>query len=247
MTLALMGEPWPFENSYERLMAALANHARVMCCTEANAAITFLRNNAPAAVVITDCGLDDPANAAVLAELKSYVKGGGTAVFKPTFTSAFKADALQNIFRDGFDLPWTPGVRFRALFQRFRPAACRLKSSPTYLTPLYTLMSQHLKNVQPIAAPYHPTAYSRAECRIWDPEEVDGNQVPTAWAQVQEGWVGYVGYVDSGEQSETVVLAMCGVLEERLLDYAPDAALLNTVCSGGPGTVWALPRPCWRR
>lgn len=75
----------------------------------------------------------------------------------------------------------------------------------------YSLKAVFLKSVEPSAAVYLPTDESRTESHVFPPERVDTKQTPVAFTRYGEGWLGYVGDVNTEEGSDEVILAMCGL------------------------------------
>ena len=75
-----------FDSMFARLIDAIAAKATLKRATEATAALDFLSANTRSAIFITDPGLLEAANAAVLERVVCYVRGGGTAVIGGLFS-----------------------------------------------------------------------------------------------------------------------------------------------------------------
>jgi hypothetical protein len=147
------------------------------------------------AIIITDQGLTQPANKAVIEKIIDYVRGGGLAIIGLHFTKVTNGTAFKAFFRN-FGLPWESAdccsreVRFNV--------GCEL---PTGATPLavkpYTMKALLIKNALPrekIVVPVESSA-----------------EVAVAGAKVGEGFVIYAGDVEPGENSDTVILSLCGL------------------------------------
>lgn len=218
MLLSLKREPH-FDTTYSNLLAHLGTNALIKATNSASAALDHLAANQPAAILITDAALvggapRSAAFASVLAQLAGYVRRGGTAVFCCHFASYAPMDALDGFFGDAFGLPWRRGEYYRTTFALNAAAARHVGQAQQRrrLAAAYSQKAVHLRDVQSAQAVYLPTAESKLESLVFTAESIeDHEQTPVAWARVGEGWVGYVGDVNAEEESDGVILAMCGL------------------------------------
>ncbi|KAF4544425.1 Transcription factor [Lasiodiplodia theobromae] len=222
MLLSLKGEPH-FDTMYSNLLAHLSTNARIKASNSASATLDHLAANQPAAILITDAALvggaapRSDAFASVLEKLNGYVRAGGTAIFCCHFASyAPPVDgALDGFFADAFGLPWRRGSYYRTTFALNAAAARHVGQAQQRrrrLAAAYSQKAVHLRDVESAQAVYLPTAESKLESLVFTAESIeDREQTPVAWARVGEGWVGYVGDVNAEEESDEVILAMCGL------------------------------------
>jgi len=72
-----------------------------------------------------------------------------------------------------------------------------------------------LKGVEERSKIYRPTEASVTQSHVFAPEYVDDlSQAAVAYQKVGNGWLGYVGDVNSEEGSTAVIVAMCGLAKE---------------------------------
>jgi hypothetical protein len=69
-----------FDETYSSLIDKLAESATVNCAKTVTGAIRYLGEHNPKAIIITDPGLIEDANAEVLPKVISYVQNGGIAI-----------------------------------------------------------------------------------------------------------------------------------------------------------------------
>ncbi|KAL2009314.1 hypothetical protein VTN00DRAFT_7508 [Thermoascus crustaceus] len=84
-------------------------------------------------------------------------------------------------------------------------------TSKLHLHGAYSQKAVHLKNVEPTAALYLPLRDSTTESHVFPRCAGDREQTPVAFTAFDQGWVGYVGDVNTEEGSDEVILAMCGL------------------------------------
>jgi hypothetical protein len=196
---------------FTHLIDALAEKASLKRAMQPRPALKFLSTNTPHAIFITDPGLLEASNAAVLRQVVSYVRAGGTAVIGGLFSSFVRPMDMTNWFRKHWDLPWRAGDYHRTTVY-LNSGAQRVP--PQYgLHPEYSQKAVFLQNVTSDAAWYLPSESSTTQSLVFAPVSVDRQQTPVAFAAVGEGWLGYVGDVNAEKGSDVAVLAMCGLLD----------------------------------
>jgi hypothetical protein len=158
----------------------------------------------PQAVLITDGEITQHPN--VYAKALDYVRSGGTLVFMGTFSSCTTPDAKNKLFQKA-GLPWECAAYYRNTVYRTGTNV----NMPPALPDRYSQKAVFLRNVGGRDACYLPNAESRIESHVFAPENVEPN-APVACARVGEGWLGYVGDVNAEEESDAVVLVMCGLM-----------------------------------
>ena len=76
----------------------------------------------------------------------------------------------------------------------------------------YSQKAVFLKNVAPDAALYLPSMDSMTVSHVFPSEPVrNREQTPVAFTSVGEGWLWYVGNVNAETESDSVILATCGL------------------------------------
>ena len=207
LLLSLDRQPF-FDDMYKRLINTLVSKATIQRASKLNAALNYLSTTTPTRIIITDPGITQPAHSAVLEKVVSYVRDGGIAILAFHFSGSIRPLDLNSFFRSYWNLPWEFGDYHRTtvhLNQRV-PQVPKLN-----LPAAYSQKAVFLKNVAPNAALYLPDRNSMTESHVFPSEPVDVEQTPVAFAPVGEGWLGYVGDVNTEEGSDAVILAMCGL------------------------------------
>ena len=206
--LSLSQQPF-FDEQYSRLIDKLALHATLQRASKPTAAINYLANNRPAAVLITDEGITIPKYAAVLEKVAVYARSGGTVVFMGHFSSFVHPEDLENLFRTHFDLPWKRGDYYRTTVHLSPDVPHIAKAG---LPAAYSQKTLFLKNVASDAALYSPSSESVTQSLVFPSQPVtDLSQAAVAFGKVGEGWVGYLGDVNAEVGSDAVIMAMCGL------------------------------------
>ncbi|KAI1927667.1 hypothetical protein LOZ07_001264 [Ophidiomyces ophidiicola] len=200
-----------FDEQYNRLLNALSDRARVVRARTTQSALNFLENNIPSAIFVTDAGLIRRKTTGILPKLTEYVSNGGRIIFGGHFSSFAPPLKIHPLFRKNFGLPWESASYHRTDFH-LNPVAAENLGSSQQLASCYSQKALHLKNVGHAAAIYLPGRESRIQSLVFSPERITNlEETPTAWAKVGQGWVGYIGDVNAEEDTDTVVLSMCGV------------------------------------
>lgn len=213
VVLSLEKEPY-LEESCRDLFTELRARADVHEITDAAEASAYF-NNEPvepgngSIVLATDAALAKGKFLRQRSDAAIYVRDGGTLVFGLHFASFARPSDIKSMFQ-AFSLPWESGEYHRTefsvnnAFQTFGTAD---------LVPRYGQKALHLQNVARQDAVYLPTASSYTQSRVFAPGPVgDRSQTPVAFGPCGLGKVGYVGDVNSEEETTPVVLAMCGLL-----------------------------------
>ena len=84
-----------FDEQYASFIKDLTEAAQLKRAKTATGAVRYLEANKPKAVLVTDEGLSEPENAAVLEKVVAYVNGGGLVLFglhMPNFIAMDKFD-----------------------------------------------------------------------------------------------------------------------------------------------------------
>jgi hypothetical protein len=196
----------PFDQFYQRILGKLNTVATLHRATDPGSALQGLADQPPQAVLVTDGGIAQ--HHAVYAKLLDYVRGGGRLILMGNFSSFTKPKDLNKLFQ-GAGLPWTPAEYQRTTVYRNDTEETSLHTS---LPPSYSQKAVFLAGVPGKDAWYLPNDSSRTESLVFPSEPVtDQMQTPIALTNIGKGRLGYVGDVNGEEDSDTVVLAMCGL------------------------------------
>lgn len=164
----------------------------------------------PDVVLITDEGITKRENAQVWDAVLEYVRGGGTAILMGVFSGMTKVPDFAAFFAKA-GLSWDSASYHRTTVHLNRGAVAeelrgRLPAS-------YSQKAVNLTNVADVAAWYGPDEMSHIESHVFRPDNIRNlDEVPVAFGKVGQGNLGYIGDVNNEKESETVVLAMCGLL-----------------------------------
>lgn len=198
------------EEIYDGLYTKMSNQVTLKRAKKQSGALTYLSNNTPIAVLVTDAGAMKPENVNVMEKLKQYASNGGTVVFGCSCSSFMQFDMFDT-FKNHFGLPWTKGDYHRTTVHLNQEAARNLPSSSSKLALSYSQKAVFLQNVAPSAALYFPADDSETESFVFPPTPVETDQTPVAWAKIGKGCLGYIGDVNGENGSHAVALAMCGL------------------------------------
>ncbi|KAK0710175.1 hypothetical protein B0T26DRAFT_724270 [Lasiosphaeria miniovina] len=183
-----------FDNVFKSLVSKLAAKAKMVRATTPNAALAQLKQQPlPSIILVADGAITREKK--VRERVIDLLRDGATVVLAGCFSNMVSEGQFTRFFTE-IGLPWSRGGYGREDVSLHRHVldsrlASRLPSS-------YSQRALFAKNVAPSAAWY----------------TVDGNrsEAAVAFAKVGAGHLGYIGDVNGEESSDTVVLAMCGLL-----------------------------------
>jgi hypothetical protein len=137
-----------FDESYASLINMLNASAQVKRAKAAGAALRYLEANNPRAILVTDEGLTERKNRAVLDKVVSYIRDGGLVIVGLHFCNFTDMDTFGKFFNEAFSLPWEAGDYHRTDFE-FNPS-CSLPTGATVGSlPLpYSMKVLHVKNAR---------------------------------------------------------------------------------------------------
>ncbi|PQE14199.1 triacylglycerol lipase protein [Rutstroemia sp. NJR-2017a BVV2] len=209
LLLSLVCQPF-FDESYSALIDKLHESAKLKRVKAADAAIRYLEGNNPRVVLVTDEGLTEPENKAVLEKLVSYVRNGGLAIVGLHFPNFTTMDAFDDFF-GAFDLPWKRGDYHRTDFE-FHPS-CVLPAGATsssFPAP-YSMKVLHVRNARPHEKIFIPVHDAQTQSLVFTPASVDQAQAAVVGATVGNGYLAYIGDVNSQDGSDRVMASLCGL------------------------------------
>lgn len=191
----------------------LLQHADLKRARTAKAALSYLDKNAaspPGGILVTDPGVAQPGNKALLDRVVAYARAGGTVVMSYCFSSNIRMDDLADFWRQAWGLPWAPGSYHRTDL-RLNESASTLKGQVAALDKAYSQKALCLKNVEREHAWYLPTKDSFTQSAVFAPERVNQNETAVAFAAFGQGMVGYTGDVNMEVGTQKVVMRMFGL------------------------------------
>jgi hypothetical protein len=210
LLVSLKLEPY-FDDMYKSLLDGITSKSRLQRAKSATSAIRALSElPAPTAVLVTDQALTEPENVAVWEAALQYIRQGGTVVAMGHFPSFVPPLDMKPFFAKA-GLPWEAGSYHRTTLSLNRAAVEGAVASK--LPSEYSQKALAVKNVAPGDMWYHTTPDSVVESRVFGPSSVHNRrESPTVLAKVGNGKLGYMGDVNAEEESNLVILAMCGFL-----------------------------------
>jgi hypothetical protein len=98
---------------YSHLIDKLFSHATIQRASKPDAAIRYLSNNTPTAILATDEGLTESEHSRVLDKVLTYTRSGGMLIFCCQFPGSVNAPTFNQFMRSKLDLPWKYGNYLR--------------------------------------------------------------------------------------------------------------------------------------
>ena len=194
LLLSLAAEDY-FNQQYASLINALNDRSNLKKAKTPAGAIRFLESNAPSAIIVTDQGLTQSTNKVVIDNIITYVRAGGLLIVGLHFPQFTNGAAFKSFFRN-FGLPWESADYTSNQF-RFN-VGCELPKNATPIAvPPYSMKALHIKNALP-----------REKIIVPVDKQV---QAAVVGAKVGEGFVVYAGDVSAGDESDRVLLSLCGL------------------------------------
>ena len=198
------------DDTYTRLFDRLSESGQLKRAKTAAGALRYLETNSPQAIIVADEGITEHANRTVLDKLVSYVRNGGVAIVGLHFPNFTPPARLNSFFQQAFGLPWAQGDYHRSSFA-FNPA-CTLPPgivSSSFPGP-YSMKVLHIMNARPHEKLFVPIEGAQTQSLVFEPTPVDQTQAAVVGAKVGDGYVVYSGDVNPDEESDQVILSLCG-------------------------------------
>ena len=197
---------------YSNLFDTFSARATVEHVSTPQNASTYLANNTPNAIIVTDPAILEarPIPRGVSSQIIQYVRSGGTVVLATLFSSLVRPNDLNRWFQESWGLPWQRGDYHR-MTVHLNPSFQVERFNEGSLLESCSQKATFLKNVPRNASVYLSSGFSSTESRVFPSAPVDTAQTPVVFAKVGEGWLGYVGDVNNESGSQSIVLAMCGL------------------------------------
>jgi hypothetical protein len=197
LLLSLQKPSW-FDEVHMNLLSKLREHARVMEALSESVAISYLQDGEILSVVVTDAALVDGKFERVSRQLVEYAKGGGTVVFGGIVSSFARPNDMRSYFSDQWGLSWEMGSCHREVFsvnQWVLSVEGRERFSG--LPSSYSMKAVQIKGAD-------------QEDRVYV-EHGGATESPIVFAKSGNGYVGWVGDINSEDETAQVVKVMCGI------------------------------------
>ena len=217
MLLSLENEDW-FAELYAPLLSALRAKIEWKQALTASSALGMLGSRYLSGVLVTDPGVTRPRHVQVLSKLVEYVKSGGSAVVGTMFPTFMPLDDFDDFFQKSWGTSWKHGSYHRTTFA-LNPSNEMVKKNSS-LAPSYSMKALHVSGLAAGDAIYLPTENARLQSMVFAPVAItDQSESPAVQTRVGCGHLGYIGDVNSEEESTKVILAMLGLLDYPSVPY----------------------------
>lgn len=189
----------------------LSQSAQLKRVRTASVAIRYLEESKPKAIIITDEGLTERANAEVLRKVISYVHTGGLAIIGLHFPNFTRMDVFDNFFASAFELPWVHGEYHRTDFELNPSCVLPHGATPSSFPGPYSMKALHIKQARPHEKIFVPVSGALTQSHVFPPEHVDATQAAVTGAQIGNGYLVYCGDVNGEVGSDEIMLSLCGL------------------------------------
>jgi hypothetical protein len=184
-----------FNGIYGSLISQIISKPTMERATKPEVAFSKLNEEpAPSVILVTDGAVTRQQK--LCERLIDLLRGGSTVILMGCFSSSVTIGQFNRFFTR-LGLPWQRGSYHREMVKlRGQVVGDRWASR---LPSAYSQKALFVANVERSA--------------MWYAEKENSNEAAVVFANVGEGKLGYVGDVNGEEESEAVVLAMCGLLD----------------------------------
>ncbi|MCJ1408151.1 hypothetical protein MMC19_002224 [Ptychographa xylographoides] len=189
------------------LLSSLQSYAILLETDSAATALQYLSSNDVKAIVLGDGELIRNEYTNLRRHIVEFAESGGIVLLASLFSSMIGPIECNRFFRDPWGLQWKSGSYERTVYHvnPLRGHGLDVKDLPES----YSQKAVSLKHVAIEDRVYIPTTESWTQYLVFPSMPVDDlDQAPVAFTKVGKGFLGYVGDVNSEEESTAVVLAM---------------------------------------
>lgn len=202
LALSLEGFSFSSRGLYEQLLPKVLTRAILHESSTAQDALNYIASGWPTIILVTDTFIvsDGDENQKLLASITKFTRNGGTTILMGFFAPTAQVTALSAFFKNHFDLRW------------------RVSNITTHETRLLPIDNTMLRTTSLVPA-FSAKALFLTHVPTTDIVYAGGatHKAYAALGRVELGKLGYIGYVNFGEEPERLILAMC------CLDRAEDA------------------------
>ncbi|GKZ25192.1 hypothetical protein AbraIFM66951_001109 [Aspergillus brasiliensis] len=195
IALLCLGYRETLDDNYESLLGELSDRYNLVRLPTASIARTYLANQRPKSVIVTDGGICEPQNQGRAKRLKTYIEDGGIVIFALDFASTTSGNEFNNFFGQVFGVSWKYGGRCNATYG-FN-GNCSLPIEPCPKSS-YTMEAHLIRNASPgeqIVVPLEGSMLRHSE----------SSQAPVVGKKLGKGYLIYCG-------NESVEVDLCRVL-----------------------------------
>ncbi|TGO45841.1 hypothetical protein BCON_0361g00010 [Botryotinia convoluta] len=199
------------DDTYSSLIDSLNKSTKLERAKSSSDAIQYLEAHNPKAILVTDEGLTETTNGAVLEKVQSYIKNGGLVIFGLHFPNFTRMDIFDKFFDKDFGLPWQHGDYHRAIF-RFNSSCTLPAGTVKDSIPLeYSMKVLHVQNAKQHEKIFLPVPGGTTQSLVFPSSHVDEEQAAVVGAKIGDGFLVYCGDINGEQGSDKVILALCGL------------------------------------
>lgn len=200
-----------FDEMYSSLIDSIRNSFQMKRAKTAKGAIQYLLMNSPKAILVTDEGLAKAEHVPVLDLVVSYVRNGGLMIAGFHFPNFTAMGDFDKFFNEGFGLPWKYGDYHRTNFGFNHSCSLPATVVSNSFPPPYSMKAVHIKNAEPHEKIFVPITGAKTQSLVFPPEEVDQTQAAVVGTKVGDGFIVYIGDVNSEKESFDITRRLCGI------------------------------------
>jgi len=195
----------PLESSGE-LLRELSSAAKLTVAKTMADTISQLATR-PNAVVIGDAGIHLEKHHHLVQTLLAYCTAGGILVFASQFAGFSRVDHFD-VLMGKLGVPWRYGTYVRTTVAL--NAASELARSTSGMPARFSIKAVHLKGVRREHCVYLPAEGARVQSHVFPADLItERDQTPVAFMPLSQGLLGFIGDVNSQEESGIILRHMC--------------------------------------
>lgn len=209
-----------FFDKYSVLLDKLLELATVEQAQTSDEALTYLDAYHPKAIIVTDEGLTDVPNEALVEKIKTYTENGGLTFVGLNFQNhGWSAPGLDQLFRDTFGLRWRHGGYFRTTF-KFNPSCARVLHGDVRLNAFpkpYSMRAWMIegakkreKIVMGICGSKRLSVGLTASAMDEWGKRANGNEAAVVGTEIGDGTLIYIGDENHEDGTNQLILTLCG-------------------------------------
>ncbi|KAJ6457072.1 hypothetical protein C8R47DRAFT_174848 [Mycena vitilis] len=195
------------------IVSALRDVVEVSRAKSKTKAMSMLSSAGLAGIFITDAGIIEDKNTALLAKIVAYAKDGGTVVIGGSFKTLdgnkqanITPAQLESFFKSGWGLSWRMGCQRATERKTFSLNQNMNLEAPMALPDSYSMTAMHLKGVRADAALYLPTGHCQLDSAASRADSLV--ETPVVFTEFGGGRLGFVGDSGGGRESADVIMSM---------------------------------------
>jgi MYND finger len=196
------------EEMQSHLLRSLVSRTKLVKAKTSNNASSNLSFLNPSTVLITTPHISKAKYRPLQSQITEYAKAGGTVILCGAFSSEINDPNFAKYFSTAWSLPWKMGTYVRTTFSLNPRRHSKLHN--TKLSQRYCVKAVHVKDAIPQSHVYVTTPDSRVQSHVFAPVSAhEIGQSPVLFTPIGKGFLGYIGDVNSEDETTDVILAMC--------------------------------------